>query len=83
MTKSEFVKTMNSARNAFIKAREKEQKLFDELSEEFFRLNLDACITNAENCDSIQEAITCFLQYGEYNPEGIWEEIQMANIARS
>lgn len=83
MTKSEFIKTMNSARNSFIKAQEKEQKIFDKLSEEFPRLDLDDCITNAENCDSVQEAITCFLQYGEYEPEEIWKEIQMADIARS
>ena len=83
MTKSEFIKTMNSARNSFIKAQEKEQKIFDKLSEEFPRLDLDECITNAENAENVQEAISCFLQYGEYNAEKIWDEIIMADIARS
>lgn len=83
MTKSEFIKTMNSARNAFMKAQEKERKIFDKLSEEFPRLDLDDCITNAENAENVQEAISCFLQYGEYNATEIWEEIIMADIARS
>ena len=82
MTKSEFIKTMNSARNSFIKAEEKEQKLFEKLEEEFFGLDLSNCISDAENAENVQEAITCFLQYGEYTPEKIWEEIKMADINR-
>ena len=83
MNRSEFIRTMNSARNSFVKAQEKEQKIFDELEESFPRLDLSKCITNAENADNVQEAIACFLQYGEYTPEEIWEEIKMADMARS
>ena len=83
MGKSEFIKMMNSARNTFIKAQEKEQQIFDALAERFPRMDLEDCVSNAENVDNAKDAITCFLQYGEYTPEEIWEEIKMADIARS
>lgn len=83
MNRSEFIRTMNSARKSFVKAQEKEQKIFDELEESFPGLDLSECITNAYNANDVKEAITCFLQYGEYTPEEIWEEIKMADIARS
>ena len=83
MTKSEFVRSMNSAKNAFLKAQEKEQQIFNKLNDTFPRLDLSDCITNAENTDNIQEAISCFIQYGEYTPEEIWEEIHLAEIAHS
>lgn len=83
MTKSEFVCKMQSIKKTYDKAREKEQELFDNLENQFDRLDLEDCITNAENASNIKEAIACYYQYGEYSPEQIWEEINMAYIAKS
>ena len=83
MTKSEFVRKMESAKKAYDKAREKEEQIFNELAKQFPRIDLEDCVSNAENADNVKDAITCYLQYGEYVPEMIWDEIIMAEIARS
>ena len=83
MTKSEFVRKMKSIKKAYDKAREKEQQLFDALDEQFPRIHLEDCITNAENSDNIQDAITGYCMYGEYYPDEIWDEIIMSEIAQS
>ncbi len=83
MNKSEFVRKMESAKKLYDKAQEKEHHIFDELGKQFPKIDLDNCTTDAENANSIQEAITCYLQYGEYTPENIWDEIIMANMAQS
>ena len=46
------------------------QEIFDELSNECLELP-----TNAENADTVEDAICCYIQYGEYSPENIWKEI--------
>ena len=38
-------------------------------------VNLDA-ITQAENSDNLDEAISCYLSYGEYSLDGLMEEIR-------
>lgn len=38
-------------------------------------INLDA-ITQAENSDNLDEAISCYLSYGEYSLDGLMEEIR-------
>jgi hypothetical protein len=83
MNKSEFIRLMNSARGAYIRAESKEQQIFEKLEETFPRLYLDNYVTNAEDADNIQEAISCYLQYGEYSAEEIWNEIQESNMGRS
>lgn len=83
MTKSEFIRKIESAKKAYDKAQEKEQQLFNALAEQFPRMDLENCVSNAENADNVKDAITCYLQCGEYVPEMIWDEIIMAEIARS
>lgn len=83
MTKSEFVRKMQSIKKIYDKAGEKENELFNAIDYQFDGLDLEDCISNAENADNVKDAICCYLQYGEYNPERIWEEINMAYIARS
>ena len=83
MNKSEFIRKMESAKKAYDKAQEKEQQLFDALAEQFPRMDLEDCVSNAENADNVKEAIACYLQYGEYIPDMIWDEIIMAEMAQS
>jgi hypothetical protein len=79
MNNDEFVRLMNRARVAYIRAESIEQQIFEKLEEAFPKLHLDNYDTNAENADNIQEAISCYLQYGEYSVEEIWNEIQASN----
>lgn len=48
----------------------KEDGTFDELPNECLELP-----TNAKNADTVEDAICCYIQYGEYSPENIWKEI--------
>lgn len=49
-----------------------------------YRLLEDMCIdadlirSKAENADNLQEAISCFIGYGEYNIDGIMKEVMGA-----
>lgn len=70
MTKTEFIKKCNKARKLTIEATEIVSQLLDSFSDDILEAESDA-----ENADDIQTAITCFIQYGEYSPEEIWEEI--------
>ena len=78
MQKTEFIRLMQSARNAIIKAEKIERKLFDAIEEEFENIDFGKVETDAENADNIFDAITCFITYGEYSPEQIWNEMQKA-----
>lgn len=33
--------------------------------------------TDAENADTLEEAINCFVQYSEYNIDGILKELKL------
>ena len=39
--------------------------------------------SNAENADNLEEAIQCYIQYGECDPDLLWGELIMGNIAHS
>lgn len=79
MTKSEFKRILQRGRNANIKANEITQKLFDELENDMGFI-LDDIPSNAENADNIAEAICCYMQYGEYDADLLWEELIMGRI---
>lgn len=66
---------LQDAREAFVNANTKEDTLFEIL--EHFGVDFDEP-TNAENASNLGEAISCFLQYGEYNIKGLLKEIEKA-----
>ena len=70
MKKVDFIKKCNKARECVLKMNNIMQEIFDELSNECLELP-----TNAENADTVEDAICCYIQYGEYSPENIWKEI--------
>lgn len=78
MERKEFIKSMKTCRKTFERAIEREAKIFEEMEDAFPELNLNNCVTFAENSDNIQDAISCYLQYGEYSPEKIWEDLVLA-----
>lgn len=71
----EFKKMMTSARNAYIKAQQKEQEVLAKISAELGDMDLGEFETFAENAENFEEAILCFLQYGEYSVEELWNEL--------
>lgn len=75
LNKSEFCKLLESGRKAYQKAEEKTQTIYNRIEENFRDVDLSEINTNAENADSVNDAISCYMQYGEYSPEQIWEEL--------
>lgn len=67
---------LENARKAELRAKSIEERIFVEL--EYMKIDL-SLPTNAENADSLEEAICCFVQYGEYGLENILREIQAAS----
>lgn len=41
-------------------------------------IDADKIKTEAENADNLEEAINCFIQYGEYSVSGIMREVRGA-----
>lgn len=76
LTKDEFKLKMRKARNAFIRAQNKEDELYYLIDSEYNNLDLSHIPTKAENADNLYEAISCYLSYGEYNIDSLWEELQ-------
>ena len=70
MKKVDFIKKCNQAREYVLKMNSIMQEIFDELPNECLELP-----TDAENADTVEDAICCYIQHGEYNPEDIWKEI--------
>lgn len=74
MQKKDFLKEMKKCRNLYQNADNLLQSIIDKIETEF-SIVLSDIDTNAENADDIEQAICCYVQYGEYNPNSIWEEI--------
>lgn len=85
MTKTEFKKLLERGRKAHIKADEITRELFNKLKEDMgLRSSVLSDIpSNAENANNLEEAIQCYMQYGEYDPDSLWEELLMGDAAHS
>ena len=85
MTKSEFKKLLERGRKAHIKAELITNELFDKLEQDMgLRTSILSDIpSNAENADNLEEAIQCYMQYGEYDSDLLWDELIMGNAAHS
>ena len=62
-----------------LKARKASQKADKEL-QNVYEILENMCIdletaTNAENANNLEEAVNCYVQYGEYSVNGLVEEI--------
>lgn len=67
-------KALQKARRKYIEAEIELNNLYDFLSD----INADLEVpTDAENVDTLKEAINCFVQYGEYNIDGILKELKL------
>lgn len=66
-------KLLENARKAELRAKSIEERIFVEL--EYMKIDLSL----PTNADSLEEAICCFVQYGEYGLENILREIQAAS----
>ena len=65
-------KSLQRVRQKYIEAEKELNNLYDFLSD----INVDLEVaTDAENADTLEEALNCFVQYGEYNIDGILKEL--------
>lgn len=76
MSKSEFKKIVNKAKNYYEKAQLAEQKLFQILAETYPDIDLEHIPMDEENSYNLKEAITCYMNYSEGDVDEIWEVIK-------
>lgn len=65
MTKEEFRLQMRRTRNAYMRAKKREDELYDLLEKEF----------GTDNADNLHETISRYLLRGECNLDSLWEEL--------
>ena len=75
LTFSEFERLLRKARARNLRAEEAERNVFQAVE--------DMCIdierpSKAENAETLGDAISCFIQYGEYGATNIMKEIRAA-----
>lgn len=78
MTKSEFRKLMERSRNYAIKMKETTELLREKIQETFPNLELDEVETGSCNAEDLEQAIECYIQYGEYDIDSLWKELNDA-----
>lgn len=64
-------KLIQKARKKSIELNDATQAVFDVLSD------IDLCVpTDAENADDLEQAINCYIQYGEFSIDELLDEIK-------
>ena len=64
-------KLIQKARKKSIELNNATQEVFDALSD------IDLCVpTDAENADDLEQAINCYIQYGEFSIDELLNEIK-------
>lgn len=76
MKKNKFMNLIENTKKYHDKAQKAQDDLFKYIEEEYPEIDLSDISTNAENADNLEEAISCYCQYGEYSPEKIYEELK-------
>ncbi|OUO26538.1 hypothetical protein [Eubacterium sp. An3] len=66
MTKEDFRLQMRITRNAYMRAKKKEDALYNLLEKEF----------DTDNAEKLHETISRYLLYGECDFDSLWEELQ-------
>ena len=72
----EFDKALRKAREKTKEAQLAEQVVFEILGS--IEIDTEEIETLAENADNLHQAISCYINYGEYTIEGIMEELKNA-----
>lgn len=73
---SVFERMLKTARMAAVKAQKDEYFVFQAL--EVMGINAKEIPTDAPNANNLEEAVSCFLQYGEYSVAEILKEVRIA-----
>lgn len=72
----EFEKALKSAKRKAVAAQKAQNHIFELLED--MCIDADTVPTKAENASDLGEAITCYLDYGEYTLSGIMREVRSA-----
>jgi len=72
-----FKNLLKRARAAHKKAEEYERLVFKNIKDIFGldKFELSNNCSEAENAENLEEAILCYMQYGEYDIDSLWKEI--------
>lgn len=72
----EFEKALKSAKRKAVAAQKAQNHIFELLED--MCIDAEEIPTKAENASNLGEAITCYLDYGEYTLSGIMREVRSA-----
>ena len=72
----EFEKALKSAKRKAVAAHKAQNYIFELLED--MCIEAEEIPTKAENASNLYEAITCYLDYGEYTLSGIMREVRAA-----
>ena len=72
----EFEKALKSARRKSVTAHEAQRLVFALLDD--MCIDADGTPSEAENAETLADAITCYLQYGEFSLSKIMREVRSA-----
>lgn len=75
-TRDKISNSIERTRELFLRAEEEQRKTMGLLSNSFPGIDFAECKTMAENADNLEEAINCYIQYGEYSIESILDELE-------
>lgn len=78
MTKSAFKKLIETSRNYAVMLQKTSALLRNEIEEAFPDVELCEVDTNSFNAENLEQAIECYIQYGEYDIDSLWEELKGA-----
>ena len=73
---NDIIKEIEKARQYAIKSQKQTDKVFNELDK--LDIDLDEIPSEAENADNLSDAISCYIDYGEFGIENIREELLKA-----
>ena len=71
LTKSEFKKLMERSRNYAVKMQETTALLRKEIEDTFPDVELCEIETGSYNAENLEQAIECYIQYGEYDIDSL------------
>ena len=63
------------ARDLSLRAKREEEELFTLIADLYPNLELDLAKTNSKNASNLEEAIACYIHYGEYETKALVKEI--------
>ncbi|MCI6468146.1 hypothetical protein A8806_110142 [Faecalicatena orotica] len=78
--KNVLINLIQEAKRDQERANKSAELVFNTINDIFNNPDLQKIPTGAENAENLEEAIACYIQYGEYDIQGIIKELETIRI---